>query len=139
MKFFSRFNLVPTVTATTTLVLLLALAAVSWAISSSISDRIAAQSIEQQDANLRVAAEILSRDMSGTTVTYGADGNVERVVMDSIPAEFTDHTMIDTVGRVTDETLSVRPSISPPPPLSGTGAAAAKAAAATLDTKTINS
>ncbi|MBA70286.1 MAG: methyl-accepting chemotaxis protein [Rhizobiales bacterium] len=107
MKFFSRFNLVPTVTATTTLVLLLALAAVSWAISSSISDRIAAQSIEQQDANLRVAAEILSRDMSGTTVTYGADGNVERVVMDSIPAEFTDHTMIDTVGRVTDETATI--------------------------------
>ena len=107
MKLFSRFNLVPTVTATTTFVLLLALAAVSWAISSSISDRIAAQSIAQQDSNLRVAAEILSRDVPGTSVSYDADGNVDRVVMDAIPAEFTDHTMIDTIGRMTGETATI--------------------------------
>jgi methyl-accepting chemotaxis protein len=107
MTFFSRFNLVPTVTATTTFVLLLALAAVSLAISSSISDRIAGQSIAQQDSNLRVAAEILSRDIPGTSVTYDTDGNVDRVVMDTIPAEFTDHEMIDTIGRVTGETATI--------------------------------
>ncbi|MBG20636.1 MAG: methyl-accepting chemotaxis protein [Rhizobiales bacterium] len=107
MNFFSRFNLVPTVTATTTLVLLLALAAVSWAIASSIGSRIADQSIDQQDASLRVAAELLSRDMKGVDITYDKSGNVERVVMDSIPSEFADHTMIDTIGRVTSETATI--------------------------------
>lgn len=107
MKFFSRFNLVPTVTATTTLVLLLALAAVSWAISTSISKRIAEQSIDQQDSNLRVAAEVISRDLPGVAVTYDKSGNVERIEMESIPSKFEDHSMIDTVGRVTGETATI--------------------------------
>ncbi|MCM2473376.1 methyl-accepting chemotaxis protein [Rhizobium sp. CG5] len=107
MRLFSRFGLVGTVTATTILILVLSLGAVAWAISSSINGRIAAQAIDGQNASLRTAATIVERDFPGTTVTWGRDGNVERIVMTAIPDTFTDHKMIDTIGRMTGQTATI--------------------------------
>ncbi|NKN35554.1 HAMP domain-containing protein [Agrobacterium sp. a22-2] len=107
MKLFSRFGLVGTVTATTILILVLSLGAVAWAISSSINSRIAAQAIDGQNASLRTAATIVERDIPGTTVTWGKDGNVERIVMTAVPDAFADHKMIDTIGRMTGQTATI--------------------------------
>ena len=107
MKFVSRFKVVPTVTATATAILLLALGAISWAIFSDVSARVAQQAVASQDTSLRIAATIVERDLPGTKVTWAADGNVSRIVMDAIPEAFSEHTMIDSVGRMTGETATI--------------------------------
>ena len=107
MKILSRFRLVGTVTATTIVILLLALAAVAIAISSRVTDQIAQQAIDSQNASLRAAATIVERDLPGTRITWAPDGNVDRVEMEAIPATFEDHTMIDTIGRMTGQTVTV--------------------------------
>ncbi|NBB48885.1 HAMP domain-containing protein [Rhizobium sp. CRIBSB] len=107
MKLFSRFGITKTITATTVLILVASLGAVSWVISGNIERRIQEQAIAGQDASLRTAATIIERDLPGTKVTWAQNGNVDRIVMDSIPAEFTDHTMIETIGRMTGQTATI--------------------------------
>jgi methyl-accepting chemotaxis protein len=107
MKIFSRFGITKTITATTVLILVASLGAVSWVISGSIATRIQEQAISGQDASLRTAATIIERDLPGTKITWASNGNVERIVMESIPKEFTDHTMIDTIGRMTGQTATI--------------------------------
>jgi methyl-accepting chemotaxis protein len=107
MKIFSRFGITKTITATTVLILVASLAAVSWVISGSIATRIQEQAISGQDASLRTAATIIERDLPGTKITWASNGNVDRIVMESIPKEFTDHTMIDTIGRMTGQTATI--------------------------------
>ncbi len=107
MQIFSRFGITKTITATTVMILIAALGAVAWVISGSIETRIQQQAIAGQDASLRTAATMIERDLPGTKVTWAKDGNVERIVMDSIPKEFSEHTMIDTIGRMTGQTATI--------------------------------
>jgi methyl-accepting chemotaxis protein len=107
MKIFSRFSITKTITATTVLILVASLGAVSWVISGSIASRIQEQAISGQDTSLRTAATIIERDLPGTKVTWASDGNVERIVMQEIPKEFTEHTMIDSIGRMTGQTATI--------------------------------
>ena len=107
MQFFSRFGITKTITATTVMILIAALGAVAWVISGSIETRIQQQAIAGQDASLRIAATIIERDLPGTKVTWAKDGNVERIVMEGIPKEFSEHTMIDTIGRMTGQTATI--------------------------------
>ncbi len=107
MQIFSRFGITKTITATTVMILIAALGAVAWVISGSIETRIQQQAIAGQDASLRTAATIIERDLPGTKVTWAKDGNVERIVMEGIPKEFTEHTMIDTIGRMTGQTATI--------------------------------
>ena len=107
MKFFSRFGLVGTVTTMTILILMASLGAVAWVISGSISARIGEQAIAGQNTSLRTAATIVERDLPGTVVTWGKDGNVERIVATAIPKEFAAHDMIDSVGRMTGQTATI--------------------------------
>ena len=107
MNLLSRFGLVKVVTGSTAVILVLALAAVSAAVYMIVSDRIASEAVARQDMSLRVAATIVERDMPGTEVTWTADGNVDRIVMDTIPESFDSHAMIDSVGRMTGETATV--------------------------------
>ncbi|RKE83818.1 methyl-accepting chemotaxis protein [Rhizobium sp. AG855] len=107
MKVFSRFGITKTITATTVMILVASLGAVSWVISGSIATRIQEQAISGQDASLRTAATIIERDLPGTKITWASNGNVDRIVMESIPKEFTDHTMIDTIGRMTGQTATI--------------------------------
>lgn len=60
----------------------------------------------KQDANLRIAATMLSKDVEGVKVTWAANGNVSRIQMNSLP-EFTSHDLIDTIGRMTGETATI--------------------------------
>ncbi|MBW8301952.1 MAG: Cache 3/Cache 2 fusion domain-containing protein [Hydrogenophaga sp.] len=107
MKIFSRFGLVGTVTAMTILILMASLGAVSWVISGSIAARIGEQAIAGQNTSLRTAATIVERDLPGTVVTWGKDGNVERIVTAAIPKEFAAHDMIDSIGRMTGQTATI--------------------------------
>ncbi|WP_237371787.1 methyl-accepting chemotaxis protein [Rhizobium sp. SL42] len=86
---------------------MLSLVTVSLVISAIVQTRIQKQAIAGQDASLRTAATIIERDLPGTKVTWAKDGNVERIVMDGIPAVFTEHGMIDTIGRMTGQTATI--------------------------------
>lgn len=107
MRILSRFGLVRVVTASTAVVLILALVTVSAAVYTIVDNRIGSEAVARQDTSLRVAATIVSRDMAGTEVTWAADGNVERIVMEAIPESFESHAMIDSIGRMTGETATV--------------------------------
>lgn len=107
MSIFSRFGVVKTVTVVTTAILVIALTIVEIAVSSNINSRIQAQAIDSQNASLRTAATIASRDLPGTTVTWADDGNVKRIEMETIPTAFESHEMIDTIGRMTGQTATI--------------------------------
>ena len=107
MSIFSRFGVVKTVTVMTVSILLIALGLVALAIASNIGKRIQAQAIDSQDASLRTAATIVSRDLPGTTISWAEDGNVKRIEMEAIPAGFESHEMIDTIGRMTGQTATI--------------------------------
>ncbi|WP_346895260.1 methyl-accepting chemotaxis protein [uncultured Roseibium sp.] len=70
------------------------------------SDQAKGRAVAKQDTNLRVAATIFEERVDGARVTWGADGNVDRIELEAIP-EFTSHDLIDTVGRMTGETATV--------------------------------
>ena len=107
MAIFSRFELVRTVTATAVLLLVLALGAVAYFISLNVAERIQMQAIDGQDSSLRVAATMIERDIRKTSVVWQKDGNVEKIVMETIPAAFPSHGMIDNIGRMTGQTATV--------------------------------
>ncbi|WP_249694493.1 Cache 3/Cache 2 fusion domain-containing protein, partial [Stappia sp. WLB 29] len=107
MGLLSRLNLVSIVSMAAALMIVLALGTVGTVMYMVISDRIMHDAVTRQDASLRVAATIVGSEMPGTTVTWRSDGNVDRVVMESIPDEISDHTMIDKIGRMTGETVTV--------------------------------
>ena len=107
MTLFSKFGLVKTVTVMTITILLVALGVLELAVSSNISNRIQAQAIDSQNTSLRTAATIVARDLPGTTVTWSKDGNLKRIEMETIPAGFESHEMIDTIGRMTGQTATI--------------------------------
>ncbi len=107
MGLLSRLNLVSIVSMAAALMIVLALGTVGSVIYMILAERIQSDAVTRQNASLRVAATIVERDMPGTSITWGEDGNVRRVVMESIPDEVSDHTMIDTIGRMTGETVTV--------------------------------
>ncbi|MBN9674023.1 methyl-accepting chemotaxis protein [Roseibium aggregatum] len=64
------------------------------------------RAINKQDVNLRVAATLLGERLEGTKVSWNGDGNVSRIELADIP-EFANHEMIDAIGRMTGETVTV--------------------------------
>jgi len=70
------------------------------------SEQAKGRAVAKQDTNLRVAATIFEERVDGARVTWGGDGNVNRIELTAIP-EFTSHDLIDTVGRMTGETATV--------------------------------
>ncbi|MES0883623.1 methyl-accepting chemotaxis protein [Roseibium sp. SCP14] len=62
--------------------------------------------LKKQDINLRVAATILKEQVEETKVSWNSKGNVTKVELAAIP-EFSNHDMIDSIGRMTGETATV--------------------------------
>ena len=81
----------------------LALAGTSWLV---LADHVADGAARRQDSNIRAAATVLERDLSGTKVEWNGDGR-PRIVMPSIPAAITDHSTIDAVSRITGDTTTL--------------------------------
>ncbi|MCF1482611.1 MULTISPECIES: methyl-accepting chemotaxis protein [Rhizobium/Agrobacterium group] len=107
MKFLSRFGLVGTITVVTTLILVVSLGAVAWTISRQVHERVTQQAIDSQNSSLRVAATLLERDVPGVKVSWGRDGNVERISAQTLPAQFANHDTIDSIGRMTGQTATL--------------------------------
>lgn len=83
-----------------------ALVVVGGIVYTVASNQAEEEAVAKQNTNLRVAATYLQDTLDGVSVTWGADKNVERVAFDAIP-DFTNHTMIDEIGRMTGETATV--------------------------------
>jgi methyl-accepting chemotaxis protein len=62
----------------------------------------AASALKYQNSALRVAGAILHRQFSDTNVEWAPDGNVQKVVMDTVPT-FADNDMIDEIARVSGQ------------------------------------
>ncbi|MCE6074270.1 methyl-accepting chemotaxis protein [Agrobacterium vitis] len=107
MKFLSRFGLVGTITVVTTLILVVSLGAVAWTISGQVHERVTQQAIDSQNSSLRVAATLLERDVPGVKVSWGRDGNVERISAQALPGQFANHDTIDSIGRMTGQTATL--------------------------------
>uniref|UniRef100_UPI00048F276B methyl-accepting chemotaxis protein n=1 Tax=Stappia stellulata TaxID=71235 RepID=UPI00048F276B len=107
MALFSRLNLVSIVSLAAAVMITAALGTVAIVIHLVLSERIQADAVARQNTSLRVAATEVGQDMPGTEITWAEDGNVSRVVMANIPDEITDHGMIDKIGRMTGETVTV--------------------------------
>ncbi|WP_162651697.1 methyl-accepting chemotaxis protein [Lentilitoribacter sp. Alg239-R112] len=107
MKIFSRFSLVKTVTFSAVAILLFSLLAVAALTNQTVSNRIAKQAVDSQDQSLRIAAQMLQSEFPETRISYLENGNVDKITMETIPTEFENHDMIDTVGRISGETATV--------------------------------
>lgn len=107
MRFLKNLNLATIIAAASAAMVVLALAIVSGVVYFLLSAHVQEQAVLRQDASLRILATIAARDIPGTKVTWAEDGNVSRVVMETPPSAFDDHTMIDSVGRMTGETATV--------------------------------
>jgi methyl-accepting chemotaxis protein len=107
MALFSRLNLVSIVSLAAAVMIIAALGTVGLVMHFVLSDRIQEDAVSRQNTSLRVAATIVEKDMPGTQISWSQDGNVSRVVMEAIPDEITDHGMIDEIGRMTGETVTV--------------------------------
>ncbi|MGR6433128.1 methyl-accepting chemotaxis protein [Rhizobium sp. PAMB 3174] len=107
MKLLSRFGLVKTVTILSAVVTLAALAAIFVVAWQVISTNIRTNAIDGQNRSLRIAAEIVSRDVPGTKVTYDKNGNIDKIIMETVPTDVKDHAMIDSVGRISGETATI--------------------------------
>jgi len=63
--------------------------------------------IKKQDVNLRVAATIFQDRVEGANVNWTNTGDVTRIELAEFPVFNDDHTMIDSIGRMTGETATV--------------------------------
>lgn len=107
MKIFSKFSLVKTITFSAVAILVLSLIAIASLTNQTISSKIAQQAVDSQDRSLRIAAQLLQANFPETKISYLENGNVSKIAMQDIPTEFTNHDMIDTVGRISGETATV--------------------------------
>ncbi|MBV5263425.1 methyl-accepting chemotaxis protein [Pinisolibacter aquiterrae] len=78
------------------------LTAASWVV---LVDHVDGDAAQRQATNIRTAAAILERDLSGTRVDWTAPGS-PRIVLERIPA-FADHRTIDAVSRITGDTTTL--------------------------------
>lgn len=111
----SRFNISTIIAFMSSIMIAISLAIVGAIVYSVVSTNAQSEAVLRQNTSLRVAATIMERDLPGTKVTWGADGNIQRIVADPIPASFDGHQMIDVVGRMTSETATIfgwDPSVS---------------------------
>jgi methyl-accepting chemotaxis protein len=91
----------------TSVILFACLASVALTVSHLIEDQIEKEAISSQNQSLLIAATIIERDIPGVTVSWAANGDAERISAASLPSEFSDHDMIDSIGRMTDETATL--------------------------------
>ncbi|NBN79240.1 methyl-accepting chemotaxis protein [Microvirga tunisiensis] len=103
---FSRLSIASVMSATSATLVILSLLVVGVIVHFFMTEKALRMAVHEQNTSLRVAATILERDVPGLKVRWGRDGSVERIEAESLPA-FDNHTMIDTVGRMTGDTATL--------------------------------
>lgn len=107
MRFLPRFGLAGAATIAMASILVLALGAVALTNDALIQEQIAGEAVHRQDASLRIAATIMERDIPGLKVSWGKNGDVERITANDLPGGFASHAMIDSIGRMTGQTATL--------------------------------
>ncbi|MCW0233883.1 MAG: methyl-accepting chemotaxis protein [Ferrovibrio sp.] len=102
----SRLPLVTKIALLTAILIVLTALGVGGGAILQIRGEIADQVIERQNNSLRTLAVLVRKTFPDTKFEIDARGQVGRVTMTAIP-DFTEHVMIDEVGKVTGETATL--------------------------------
>lgn len=86
--------------------ILMAVLALFFTVDRVVTGNVKEQAMDKQDASLKTAAALVSNAVDGVSVETTTVGDVVSVNAEFIP-EFEEHSMIDHVGRVTDETATI--------------------------------
>gem|GEM_PF-7067066 len=90
-----------------TIVLLISTAGITAMVAlREVDAQIAEDVLTQQTANLRIASMTFADTVPGFVVDYNQDHSVKRIAIDTIP-QFVDHTLIDKVGKLTGNTVTI--------------------------------
>jgi methyl-accepting chemotaxis protein len=101
-----RLPLVTKIALITAILIVLTAIGVGGGAILQIRDEIASQVIERQNNSLRTLAVLVRKSFPDTKFEIDAQGRVGRVTMSAIP-DFTEHDMIDEIGKVTGETATL--------------------------------
>jgi methyl-accepting chemotaxis protein len=104
--FFANIRMTTAITALMVLSILLSIGIVSAAVYANLRSQSEAAAAEQQRVNLGIAATILERRISGSVVTWLADGRIESFHSFAIPPFF-DSAIVDSITRVTGQEAAV--------------------------------
>ncbi|WOI53576.1 methyl-accepting chemotaxis protein [Parvularcula sp. LCG005] len=107
MSFINRFSLPKVIAVISGLLVLLSVLAVAAGFSFVIKKEIVDNVRDKQEANLRVAAAIIEREIDGVDVHYDAQGRIDRLTFENVPEGVEDHSMIDAIGKITGETVTI--------------------------------
>ena len=101
-----RLPLVTKIALVTAVLIVITALGVGGGAVVQIRNEIASQVIERQNNSLRTLAVLVKKSFPDTKFEIDAQGRVGRVTMTAIP-DFTEHDMIDEVGKVTGETATL--------------------------------
>ncbi len=101
-----RLPLVTKIALITAILIVLTAIGVGGGAVLQIRNEIASQVIDRQNNSLRTLAVLVKKSFPDTKFEIDAQGRVGRVTMNAIP-DFTEHDMIDEVGKVTGETATL--------------------------------
>ncbi len=101
-----RLPLVTKIALITAMLIVLTAVGVGGGAILQIRNEIASQVIERQNNSLRTLAVLVRKAFPDTKFEIDAQGRVGRVTMTAIP-DFTEHDMIDEIGKVTGETATL--------------------------------
>ena len=87
--------------------IILSIGAVTLAVYSSLGTSLRAQAIEQQHANLKTAATILSGSLPGSEAKWSESGDLDGMVAWAMPRQFLNHDIVDSIVRLTGESATV--------------------------------
>ncbi len=105
-NYFNNLKISTSIALVSTGLMVGALSLVGLIIYSILSSHIADTATNQQNTSLRTAAIIAEKQVPGMTVTWDKDNNVSEVILKEQPT-FSNHKMIDEVGRATGETATI--------------------------------
>ncbi|MBS4046489.1 MAG: Cache 3/Cache 2 fusion domain-containing protein [Alphaproteobacteria bacterium] len=101
-----RLPLVTKIALITAILIVLTAIGVGGGAILQIRNEIASQVIDRQNNSLRTLAVLVRKSFPDTKFEIDAQGRVGRVTMSAIP-DFTEHDMIDEIGKVTGETATL--------------------------------
>ena len=87
--------------------IILSISVVTLAVYSSLGTALRAQAIEQQHANLKTAATILSGSLPGSEAKWAENGELEGFVAWAMPRQFLNHDIVDSIVRLTGESATI--------------------------------
>jgi methyl-accepting chemotaxis protein len=106
-QFFGNFRLTTAIVTMVVAAILISVLTVSVAIYLNLSTTMRQQAEQQQRANLKTAATILAGTLPGSEVTWGEDGSLEKITAFSMPRQFLNHDLVDSIVRLTGESATV--------------------------------